>query len=94
MPLIISMISDFLNKILVVSYKNNCSVSSWIRTDKRNRLVGGSPTSQHLIGLAVDLVPDDWNDEKQIVDDCIRLGLVPVVERSKNHIHVQALHKA
>ncbi len=88
------MLTDFIEAVQIICHKHNCSVSSWIRTDKRNRMVGGSPNSQHLLGLAMDLIPDDWDDADDIVFDCHRLGLIAVVERNRNHIHVQALSRS
>lgn len=82
--------SKFLELILLTCMKHKCSVSSWIRTEKHNEKVGGSSNSQHLLGLAVDLVPDD-TDWDPIVIDLLRLGLKAIKE--KDHIHVQALNK-
>ena len=82
--------TDFLELILLTCMKHKCSVSSWIRTPKHNKKVGGSSNSQHMLGLAVDLVPDgtDWDP---IVQDLRRFGLVAVIE--SDHIHVQKMRK-
>ena len=37
------------------------SATSWFRSPKRNAKVGGNPKSKHLIGLGVDVIPDDWS---------------------------------
>lgn len=64
------------------------SVTSWIRSPKRNKLVGGLPTSRHLLGMAADLVPDDHRDLPKIADAARALGLDVVVK--KDHIHIEA----
>jgi hypothetical protein len=88
------MIGHFAEKISLICGRHQCSVTSWFRTEKRNKDVGGHIMSQHQLGLAVDLVPDQDNSEgywEEVAIDCRRLGLVAVVER--DHIHVQALRK-
>lgn len=58
-------------------------VSSFFRTVSENRAAGGSPTSQHLIGTAADLV----GQRVGLAAACRRLGLVAVEEGT--HLHVQ-----
>lgn len=85
-------ISVFAVKILQLCLLHDCSVSSWVRTAKRNASVGGSIYSQHLLGLAVDLVPDEPAKIPDIMRDARRLDLVPIDEwEHKKHIHVQAM---
>lgn len=64
------------------------SVTSWWRSVKRNRAVGGHPKSKHLRGLAVDVVLDSPAADKEgFVTDCVGLGLKAIDEG--DHIHVQ-----
>lgn len=42
--------------LFVLRYAPNCTITSWYRDPERNALVGGSPRSLHLLGLAIDLV--------------------------------------
>jgi len=63
------------------------SVSSWFRTPAKNRIEGGAPESQHLFGLAWDVVVPRQNLE-HLVEHMRGQGLVAVQERG--HVHVQA----
>lgn len=39
-------------------------ITSWLRSEEQNRLVGGAPGSMHLTGLATDFVPTRMNPER------------------------------
>lgn len=39
-------------------------VNSWYRCNELNTTVGGSPTSEHRLGLAIDFVPSGMNIRK------------------------------
>lgn len=62
------------------------SLTSWWRSWEENLRVGGStsPLSQHLAGLAVDVVPGNW---PAFVRSARAAGLVAVDEG--DHVHVQ-----
>jgi len=78
---------EFVFIILHVAVTYKFSVTSWIRTPKRNKHVGGHPHSKHLLGLAVDIVPDDPDDKAIIMLTFRKLGLMVLDEG--DHIHVQ-----
>lgn len=59
-------------------------VTSWWRDKATNARAGGSPTSQHLLGVALDLV----GDPQRIALAAREAGFVVVVEG--DHVHVQA----
>lgn len=65
------------------------TASSWWRSREENAQVRGDPHSQHLLGLALDVVRT--GAEPVLVDEMIRklrgLGLTVVDEG--DHIHVQ-----
>lgn len=59
-------------------------VTSWWRSAGRNRDVGGAQRSQHLIGLAVDIVAPDERFGDEVRD---RTPLIVITE--PDHEHVQ-----
>jgi len=61
------------------------TLTSWWRTRYQNALVGGHPSSQHLTGLAIDLLSDVPGD--RFASAARLVGLVPVDEG--DHWHVQ-----
>lgn len=63
------------------------SVTSWGRTESRNKMVGGHLRSRHMDWMAVDVVPDDWDKHAEIMEDAGRLGLKAINEG--DHIHLQ-----
>ena len=80
-------LSEFMYVIAAICLRWQCSVTSWIRSDKRNKEKGGLPDSLHRWGLAVDIVPDDWDNLQWILSDVREAGLHYLVE--KDHIHIQ-----
>ncbi len=46
-------------------FKYRGSVTSWVRSEVHNALVGGSPASKHLTGEAVDIVWDSLTGQPQ-----------------------------
>lgn len=85
-------LTDFSQKVAVLCLRHNCSVTSWFRTDMFNEMIdGSSPSSQHLLGLAVDIVPDEEDDWDVVMLDARRLGLIAIPEI--DHIHVQVIEK-
>lgn len=60
------------------------TVTSWWRGPSENLHAGGSPDSQHLIGLGIDLAPSSG----QLVANLTNSGLIAIDEG--DHVHVQA----
>ncbi len=65
--------------------RSHVQVSSWYRDPPTNRAVGGAAESQHLLGLAIDLVSDNPVALEKALD---AQGIVAIRERT--HVHVQA----
>lgn len=63
--------------------------TSWYRDPLENEAAGGEEHSQHLVGLAIDLVAPD---PELVADRARREGLVAIVE--PDHVHIQALPAA
>jgi len=68
-------------------FPGKVGVSSWFRTPAKNRTEGGSPESQHLFALAMDLT-----GPPQLLPNIVQVAranhLVAVQERG--HVHIQA----
>lgn len=79
---------DFLTRLQGIRVGPSIRLTSWYRDAVTNRRAGGAPDSQHRLGLALDLVGEEFQLGQLLVD--IRaVGLVGVRETS--HVHVQLL---
>jgi hypothetical protein len=77
----------FEDKIRLLAVLFPLSVTSWLRSRKHNAAVGGVPNSQHLAGLAVDVVLDDPNQNGGFLLWAERQHLQVIIEG--DHLHVQ-----
>lgn len=73
----------FLGQVNAALAESRATPTSWWRSVDRQRDVGGGIPSQHLVGLAVDVVPDS----SAVRDAFRRRGFVVVSEG--DHAHVQ-----
>nr|QJB19233.1 MAG: hypothetical protein [Microvirus sp.] len=64
------------------------SVTSWLRSQRRNRLVGGVDHSFHIYGLAADVVLDDFSMSTVADREAFAaaLGLKLIFEGSHDHL--------
>ena len=70
------------------------TVTSWVRTPRRNTIVGGAPNSWHLSGQAVDLIFDSVADLFKAAHKAVELGFGGVeVDLINNHLHLDARGK-
>jgi len=79
--------SDLLNFIFAldrIPFRQGSAITSWWRDPAVNQAVGGSPLSQHLIGLALDVVTPN---PTEVVAAAFQAGIVAIDERT--HVHLQ-----
>ena len=81
--------AEFAAVVYVLCLVHHASVTSWIRTPRRNTAKGGVFNSHHLDGLAVDLVFDTPNDRAACIISAKSLHLDVVPEDDHVHIEVQ-----
>lgn len=71
--------------------KVSFTITSAIRCEERNRLIGGSPSSSHLLGKAIDIAYSDMKDLKIKVEALIEAGVRRIgVNAKKKFIHVDS----
>jgi len=80
-------VRDFAYKLALLAVHHPFTVTSWLRTPKRNALVGGKAESRHLDGLGADCVLDKDEPAMPFMTHARQLGLVVLDEG--DHIHVQ-----
>ena len=76
----------FVLSVVFGAQGHNVFPTSWWRSARQNERVGGDAESQHLLGLALDLVSDE---PAELVASLREMGLTAVDEG--DHVHVQAL---
>jgi len=86
-PLIARFVRVVINVAQVVP---GLSVSSWFRTPDQNRRVGGSPESQHLFALGLDITGSQ-DSLRQVIFVARGLGLEAFAE--PDHVHLQLFPK-
>lgn len=87
-PFVTPDIRDFVglvNRAWQVAGYPSVRLTSWWRSRYQNALVGGMPTSQHLTGLAIDVINNNEGD--QFANAARAVGLVIVDEG--DHWHIQ-----
>ena len=80
-------IHDFVDAILTLNTQFDFSVTSWIRTSRRNREVGGNAESYHLCGLGIDCILDVPTSKESLIRRARKLGLDAVDEG--DHVHLE-----
>ena len=82
---------EFITGVEMLCAGHFCSVTSWIRTEARNRKVGGNVRSRHMLryGRAVDLVPDEnaAENRRKLLASARALGFRGQDEG--DHVHLQ-----
>lgn len=81
-----SQVGEFAAKIADLNHCVEFSVTSWFRSEHRNEAVGGAKESQHLKGLAVDVVLDNPEDTGFFLRKLDKLGYYYLDEG--DHIHI------
>lgn len=80
--------AEFYVLVVILCQRFHGTMTSGVRSWKRNSAVGGHPNSRHLLGLAIDVVLDEKGLNGQLfMSECERQGLVCLDE--DDHFHVQ-----
>ena len=77
---------DFHSSLMAYCYATKGSVSSYGRTEQRNRTVGGGANSYHLQWLAADVVYDAPLQKATKDRIAVRFGLEVVEEGDHDHL--------
>jgi hypothetical protein len=80
---------DFIECVVLVCSKHRGSVSSWGRTPKHNKDVGGVDDSTHMLWIGCDVVLDNMVKNPAFEEDVHILGLHWSFEG--DHYHLQTI---
>jgi len=78
---------SFMQAVIIICFKHRGSVSSWGRTPKHNKDVGGVDGSIHMLWLGCDVVLDEMKKNLEFEKDASLIGLVAIFEQ--DHYHLQ-----
>ena len=81
-------LAEFWEKAVLLCKEFNGSMTSGVRSEKRNAEVGGVSLSWHRYGLAVDVVLDDPTQKDAFRKRAEKLGFPFTIDEG-DHIHVQ-----
>jgi len=73
-------------KVTLLRKDYEFSVTSWWRSEARNKIVGGIDKSKHLTGEAIDVVLDESEDKAKFTEAAKDLGLY--VYDEVDHLHL------
>ena len=79
-------IAGFIMPVITLRAKHPFSVSSWGRTVKHNKEVGGVDGSDHLLWLGLDAILEPMEKNVEFEKDCDRVGLVALFEIDHYHL--------
>ena len=80
---------SFIELVVFLCSKHRGSITSWGRTPKHNKDVGGVENLYHMIWMGCDVILDDMVQNTSFEADAKRLGLDPILEG--DHYHLQPL---
>jgi hypothetical protein len=78
---------SFANRVFALCFKHQGSLSSWGRTLKHNKDVGGVEDSYHMLWLGADVVLNVMEKNGKFESDAGELGLKAILEG--DHYHLQ-----
>jgi len=76
----------FCEVVMVYCSATGGSVTSWVRTVKHNKAVGGVKDSDHIYGRAVDVVYDEHVDAQRRKNIAEKHGLLLIIEADHDHL--------
>lgn len=82
---------QFIQLVIILCGKHRGSVSSWGRTPKHNKDVGGVENSIHMLWFGCDVVLDVMAKDPEFENDCLPLGLTWVFEGDHYHLQPKGL---
>lgn len=78
---------DFITRVAIICAKHRGSVSSWGRTLKHNKAVGGLDNSLHMLWLGCDIVLDEMKKNTEFEKDAGTMGMIAYF--GKDHYHLE-----
>ena len=82
------LLAEFWEKAVLLCKEFDGSMTSGVRSEKRNAQVGGAGLSWHVAGLACDVVLDDWGRKAAFIQRAKAYGF-PFILDEGDHLHVQ-----
>lgn len=79
-------VGEFAERISLIGMTCEGSVTSWGRSEKHNRAVGGKPLSGHRLFLGVDMVFDTPAGKVRAAELAKKLGLTATDEGDHTHL--------